>query len=186
MATETTTKLTYEDYLLIPDDGLQHEIIDGEHYLNPAPNMRHQLIVSNVNFALSAFVRSGRFGRVLTSPSDVVLSEIDVLQPDVLFISNERFARITATNVQGAPDLVVEVLSESRRRKDEIEKKHRYEFFGVLEYWVVDPELDSVKIYRRAGDKFAPAEIVSMETGGEITTPLLPGFTLPIADVFAE
>lgn len=186
VAMETTTKLTYEDYLLIPEDGLQHEIIDGEHFVNPAPNTKHQTIVGNVFASLWLFLRTHRLGRVFVAPYDVLLSEIDVLQPDVVFISNERLGRITAANLHGAPDLAVEVLSESRRRIDEITKKKRYELFGVLEYWIVDPELESVKIYRRDGDHFAPAAIVDTETGGEITTPLLPGFTLPVADVFAE
>lgn len=117
---------------------------------------------------------------------DVKLAASDVVEPDVSYLSNERARLKTSKNIAGAPDLVVEVLSESNRRHDEIDKRKRYELHGVLEYWIVDPELDSVKIYRRAGDKFAAAEIISMETGGEITTPLLPGFTLPIADVFAE
>lgn len=186
MTTETATKLTYEDYLLVSEDGRRHEIIDGEHFVSPGPNSRHQIVAMNIIFALASFVRPRKLGRVLAPRYDVVLSDVDVVEPDAIFISNARMHLMTKANLRGAPDLAVEVLSESNRRNDEILKKKRYELFGVAEYWIADPELDSVKIYRRAGDAFAPAEIVSTETGGTITTPLLPGFELPIADVFAE
>lgn len=186
MTTGTATKLTYEDYLLISEDGRRHEIIDGEHFVNPSPNTRHQTVVMNIVRALDGFVHPRRIGKVFGAPYDVVLSDVDIVEPDVLYISNARMHLITKANLRGAPDLVVEVLSESNRRNDEILKKKRYELFGVAEYWIADPELESVKIYRRSGDLFAPAEIISTETGGTITTALLPGFELPIGDVFAD
>lgn len=186
MATGTTTKMTYEDYLLIPEDGLRHEIIDGEHVVSPSPSTRHQQIIMNFVRALDGFVYPRRLGKVFAAPLDVVLSGIDVVQPDVLFIGNARLHQMTRPNIQGAPELAIEVLSESNRRNDEILKKKRYELFGVEEYWIADPELESVKIYRRAGERFAAAEIISTETGGTIATPLLPGFELPIESVFEE
>jgi Uma2 family endonuclease len=186
MATQTVTKLTYDDYLLIPDDGLRHEIIDGEHFVNPSPNTKHQQVLGNIVRALDGFVHPRRIGRVFFAPYDVILSDSDVVEPDALYISNARMHLITKANLRGAPDLAVEVLSEWNRRNDEILKKKRYELFGVEEYWIADPELESVKIYRRTGGAFAPAEIISTETGGTITTALLPGFELPIANVFAD
>jgi len=186
MTTATTTKLTYADYVRIPEDGRRHEIIDGEHYVSPGANSKHQIVSFNFVLALGAFVKQHRLGRVFHPRYDVLLSAIDIVEPDVLFVSNARLHMVAEKNFQGAPDLVVEVLSESNRRNDEILKKKRYEHFGVNEYWIADPELETVEIYRRAGDAFAPAEIIGTEDGGTITTPLLPGFELPIADVFAD
>ena len=178
-------KLTYEDYLAIPDDGRRHEIIDGEHYVSPGANTKHQDVAGNLYTFLRNFARSRRLGRVFHAPYDVVLSQIDVVQPDVLFVSNARKHLITTNNLQGAPDLVIEILSENRRY-DEVVKKQLYERHGVAEYWIADPELDSIKIYRRSGEHFGAPEVISIETGGTLTTPLLPGFSLPIEDVFAE
>lgn len=179
------TKLTYEDYLLIPEDGRRHEIIDGEHYVNPAPNTKHQTVLINLATALHRFVKSRRLGRVFVAPIDTLFSDVNVVQPDIVFMSNARLHRVTHANLQGAPDLVIEILS-TNRRYDEVVKKQLYERNDVLEYWIADPDLDSLKVYRRQGDAFAPAEIVSAETGGTLTTPLLPGFTLDIHDVFAD
>ena len=113
-----------------------------------------------------------------------MLSETDVVQPDLLFVTADRLERITEPNVQGAPDLVVEVLSPTTRRTDEVVKRKRYQLFGVREYWVVDPELDTVKVYRLGSTGFDPAVELSAESGDVLTTPLLPGLAIPLAKVF--
>ena len=179
MAPQTSTKLTYEDYLLLPDDGRRHEIIDGEHYVSPSPNTEHQRIIKRLVEALLPLEKRG-LGEVFFAPFDVVLSMFDIVQPDVLFITASRADILTKKNVQGAPDLVVEVLSESNRAYD-LQVKHKtYERLGVDEYWIVDPEDRSVKVFRRAGARFAVAAI-----GDTLTSPLLPGFALPLRDLFA-
>jgi Uma2 family endonuclease len=179
-------KLTYEDYCLLPDDGKRYEIIDGELYVNAAPNLRHQRVVVNLILSLGFFVRERKLGEVYVAPTDVVLSNIDVVQPDVLFMTKENADRLTRANVQGAPDLAIEVLSASNRRYDEVTKRKRYEAFGVAEYWIVDPELELVKVFRRgANGKFARAVEITVEAGGTLTSPLLPGLSLPIEEVFA-
>ncbi|PYQ28323.1 MAG: hypothetical protein DMF56_16050 [Acidobacteria bacterium] len=178
---ETSHKLTYEDYLNFPDDGNRYEIIDGELYLNPSPNMKHQLVLMNILRALDRYVRKNRCGEIFFAPFDVVLSKHNVVQPDVLYISNERMEIITAANVQGAPDMAIEVLSDGTRKKDETKKRRAYERFGVSEYWMIDPlEEDSVRIFRFKGKKYERRIV-----GGKITSPLLPGFSLPLRDVFA-
>ena len=186
MTVQTSTKWTYEDYALLPEDGRRHEIVDGEHYVNPAPNTKHQRVVLRLAIELSSFVRAHRLGEVFISPIDVVLSDNDIVQPDVVFVSKDRKSLLTAANIQGGPDLVVEVLSESNRRYDEIIKRKRYETFGVAEYWIVDPELEIVKIHRRATGAFERVAEIDCETGGAITTPLLPGFSLDVRDVFTS
>lgn len=176
---------TYENYALLPEDGKRHEIIDGEHYVTPAPTVRHQRIVRQLILSLAAGAAAQRTGEVLSAPCDVLLTETDIVQPDVLFISGNRSHIVTEENVQGAPDLVVEVLSESTRKRDERLKRDLYERFGVREYWVVDPDLETVKIYRQAEDSgFGPSKILEHDKGALLETPLLPGLELPLATLF--
>ncbi|MFP5247208.1 MAG: Uma2 family endonuclease [Thermoanaerobaculia bacterium] len=178
MAT-TSTKLTYEDFLLFPDDGRRHEIIDGEHYVNPSPNTKHQIVSARLFYGLYHHVEHHRLGIVFAAPYDVVLSNFDVVEPDLLFISNARRHIITDANVQGAPDLLVEILSPSNRKYDEVVKFKRYDALGVGEYWIVDPEEENVRVYRRDAGGLARVEI-----DDTITTPLLPDFVLRLRDLF--
>ncbi|MFL6246269.1 MAG: Uma2 family endonuclease [Thermoanaerobaculia bacterium] len=173
------TKLTYEDFCLFPDDGRRHEIIDGEHYLQKSPNTQHQRISANIVYAIHGYAETRGLGEVFFARLDVVLSEFDVLEPDIFYVSDARKHIITEANIQGAPDIVVEILSSSTRICDEIVKRKRYEVLGVPEYWIVDPELEVVKIYRRAG-----AQYNFVFASDTITTPLIPGFSLPLRDVF--
>src|ERR1051325_10062309 len=102
-------KLTYEDYLLIPEDGKRHEIIDGEHYVSAAPFIRHQRVVLRLAVQLDNFIRARNLGEVFIAPTDVILSPHDIVEPDLFFISNERSAIVEEKNVQGAPDLFIEI-----------------------------------------------------------------------------
>ena len=183
---ETATKLTYEDYLLFPDDGLRHEILDGEHFVSPSPNLRHQIVIMNLFRALDTFVRGSRIGRLFFAPVDVLLSRHDVVVPDLLFVRSERFDLFTAANVQGSPDLLVEVLSPSGRKRDEVIKRDRYERTGVAEYWLVDPEVETVKVFRLEGGRYGRPQLLSLRDGDSLTTPLLPSLEVPLADVFAD
>lgn len=176
------TRLTYEDFLGFPDDGRRHELIDGDHYVSPAPKTKHQLIVTNLVWQLRSYLAEQPIGRVLVAPTDIVLSDWDVVEPDVLFVASDRLEIITEDNLTAAPDLVVEVLSESTRRRDEITKRHLYERFGVREYWLVDPETNTVRIFRRNNHKLELE--LSVEEGGEITSPLLPGLAISVHHIF--
>ena len=179
-------KLTYDDFVLFPDDGLRHELIDGEHYVTPSPNDKHQTILANLHLLIGPWLRLHPIGKLWLAPFDVVFSRFDVVEPDLLYISNERRAQIaTDANVQGAPELVVEIGSPSTRRRDETIKRALYERAGVSEYWVVDTRLDVVRVYRRLNaERFAGPEELSLEAGDVLTTPLLPGLCLPLAEIF--
>ena len=179
-------KLTYEDYERFPVDGKRHELIDGDHHVTPAPSRKHQYVSGWLQARLFSFVGERRLGHVYSAPFDVVLSEADVVQPDLLFVSNERKPRLTERNLQGAPDLVIEISSESTRRTDETTKRKLYERFGVREYWVVDPVLETVRVYRRAAGGFASAVELSAEAADRLESPLLAGLELPLAEIFAE
>jgi Uma2 family endonuclease len=177
-------KLTYEDYVLIPEDLLRHEILDGEHYVTPAPGRDHQGAAMNLCLKIAVFVRKHRLGNVFFAPFDVLLSPHDIAQPDLLYISNERAAILTEANAQGAPDLVIEILSKSTRRRDETLKRDRYERFGVLEYWLADPVRQTVRIYRSSGESFGAPEDLSAAAGDVLTTPLLQGFEMRVSEIF--
>jgi Uma2 family endonuclease len=178
-------RLTYEDFLLFPDDGMRHEIIDGEHYVTPSPNGIHQTIVGNLHFALREYLRAHPMGQVFFAPFDVIMSQFDVVEPDLLYISNERRrGLLTRQHVRGAPDLVVEVGSPGTRRRDETLKRRLYERAGVLEYWFVDPDPRLVRVYRRERDRFTPTMELSQELAGSLRSPLFPNLELPLTTVF--
>ena len=183
---ERPGKWTYDDLAVLPDDGKRHEIIDGEHYVTASPIMKHQAVLGQLYYLIRAYMADRPIGRALLSPLDVVFSPFDVVEPDLLFVSNERSEVLTRKNVQGAPDLAVEILSESNRRYDEITKRQLYDRFGVSEYWIVDPEIETVKAYRRTGGAFARVAELSNEAGDQLTTPLMPGLTIPLRSLFAE
>jgi len=177
-------KLTYQDYAQFPDDGRRHELIDGEHYVTPSPILRHQEISGRLEFALRSYVRERGTGHVFHAPLDVILSDYDVVEPDILYVSEER-AAILQDWVRGSPDLVVEILSPGTRKTDETVKRHLYDRAGVNEYWIVDPELELVKVHRRREDGTFPrvAEF-ARETRDVLATPLLPGFSLSLEELF--
>lgn len=187
MAPQTATRMTYDEFMALPEEeGKHYELIEGELVLNPAPNLRHQTIVGNLHAEFHRYLRKHRVGKVFVAPTDIVLSKENVLEPDIIVVLADRLDRLQKTNVKGAPNIAIEVLSEGSRRKDSITKRRLYEQFGVDEYWIADPETEMVRIYRRAGRAFDNAIELNTETGGTITSPLLPGFALDVKDVFAE
>lgn len=141
MATETTDrkKLTYEDYAQFPEDGCQHEIIDGEHFVNPAPSTYHQAVSRRLQFSLYAQIELTKRGVVIDAPYDVQLFKHDILQPDLVVVLKEQQHIITLSRIEGTPDLVVEILSQSTASRDRRLKRDTYQRAGVREYWIVDP-----------------------------------------------
>lgn len=153
--------------------------------MTPSPNQSHQTIVGNLYALIWIYVDSHGGGRAFVAPFDVVFSHFDVVEPDILFVSQERAGQIlTAKNVQGAPDLVVEVGSPGTRRRDERLKQQLYERFGVSDYWVIDPELESIKVYRAVEGRYVRRHELTLENDDVLTTPLLPGLELPLARIF--
>jgi Uma2 family endonuclease len=179
-------KLTIDDYQSFPNDGKRHEIIDGEHYVTPAPNLRHQAISRNLTILIGSFLRDHPLGRLFAAPCDVYLSRFDVVEPDLLFVSSTKNALFAPNGIQGAPDLVIEILSPGTRRTDERTKRDRYARFGVLEYWIVDPELETIKVQRLIADGYGSPREFALERGERVSSPLFPGLELALDQVFSD
>jgi Uma2 family endonuclease len=184
MAPHDSPKLTYEDYVRIPEDGKRHEIIDGVHYVSGTPYLRHQRVLRRLLYRIGVFVEDHRLGEIFFAPTDVVLSPHDIIQPDLLFVSNERSSILTEANIQGAPDLLIEILGERNRRLDEVIKRRAYERFGVREYWIFDPRWKTAQVWERTGENFRRKSRLSAAAGDVLTTPLLQGLEIPLAEIF--
>jgi Uma2 family endonuclease len=180
------TRLTVDDYMRFPDDGKRHEIIDGVHYVTPSPNLRHQAISGRLFLAIGNFLADHpELGRVFYAPLDVIFSFHDVVEPDLLIVAADQFEIMIEKNVHGAPAIVIEILSPGTRRVDEGVKRQLFERGGVREYWLVDPKRDAVKVFQRSADGAFPL-LAELRHGAMLTTPVLPGLTIPLADLFGE
>lgn len=180
-----SVRLTYEDYRDLPDDGKRYELIDGDLNVTPAPATKHQVVVIQLVRSLGDWVLEQKLGVVFTAPFDVVLSTEDVVQPDLVYVANENRARVKPDRLEGPPDLVVEVLSEHHRRRDEVIKLHLYERHDVGEYWIVDPDLETVKVLELTGGGYRRTAELSAEAGDVLSSARIPGFDVEVARLFS-
>jgi Uma2 family endonuclease len=177
----SSLKYTHADLLAMPDDGKRREIIDGELYVTPSSVTEHQRILGNLAFAFWKFLEAHPLGDLLIAPLDIVLSEHDVLEPDLLFVLNEH-KEFPQDWVRGAPDLVVEVLSPGTEARDCGPKSKAYARYGVGEYWIVDPAAGAIEVYRLTPQGYQlAAKRAADET---VETPLLPAFSLAVGSIF--
>lgn len=183
MATKNPkVRYTYADYCQLPDDR-RYELIDGEFYeMAPAPSSVHQRTVLKLARLLADWVEQQGLGEVFIAPFDVLFSLWDTLQPDILFVAAGRQSIITPRACEGAPDLVVEVLSPSTSRRDLVLKRERYARFGVREYWLVDPAARSIELLTLQDGVFLSRGIYT----GAMTpaSAVLPGFVFRVDAIF--
>lgn len=174
--------LTADDLATFPDDGNRYEIIGGVLYVSPSPTYRHQRVSLKLASALDAYATRTDSGMVVAAPMDVHLSPHDVVQPDVLMVGKDRLGIVQERGIAGAPDLVVEILSPSTMTTDFIRKAGLYAQYGVREYWIVDPEGETVVVQTLEGDRY----VYVNEFGKDdtLTSPLLPGLALDLSHVF--
>ena len=180
-------RLTVEDFMLFPDDGKRHEIIDGVHYVTPSPIRRHQQLSGRLHLSLGEHLRAHLSqGEVYYAPFDVICSTWDVVEPDLLLVAGDQLEILTEKNVVGAPALVVEILSPGTRKRDVHLKRQLFERIGVREYWIVDPDRSLVRVFRRndSGLFSGAAELLASEHA-MLTTPLLPAWSLAMDQLFA-
>lgn len=174
---------TYEDLFSLPDDGRRYEIIEGELYEMPAPSWDHAVTVMNLILLLAPVVQA-LGGQVLTAPLDVLFEGADPVQPDIVVLLPESAAIGAGRGVEGAPDLLVEVLSPANRGHDLLTKRALYAGAGVREYWIVDPTNRTAEILTLDRDAFHTIQVAS--GADAILSPLLGGMTLPLPTVFAR
>lgn len=176
---------TYEDWLRLPDDGFRYEVLNGVLYMTPPPAIRHQSVSHNLELAIGSFVKERRRGVVLSAPCGVCLPGQPVpVQPDILFVRAERRDIIGEEYVEGAPDLVVEVLSPSNWLYDRTEKFRVYQEAGVPEYWIVDYRARTVEVFVLEEGTYA---LLGKSGVGEVAhSKVLQGFEVAVDEVFAE
>lgn len=175
-------KFTYAEYLTLPE-GSRQQLIEGDLVMGPAPTRRHQTVVKRLFRALDGFVNSRKVGEVYFSPLDVILSDEDVTQPDIVYISKGRARLLAPEGVRGGPDLCVEVLSERTEALDRGAKRILYARHGVTEYWIVDPVANTLEVYRLQEDPHASAR--RLGASDTLSSELFPGLQAPLAGVFA-
>ena len=176
-------KLTYADYVGFPDDLQRHEIIDGDHYVTPSPLSYHQLVSGDLFGSLYRQIREAGLGKVISAPMDVLLSRVDIVQPDIVVILESNASIITEKNIQGAPDLVVEILSPSTSARDRTLKKALYERVGVRKYWIVDLEKKRIEQFvLNAEGKYDSAG--EHEHEDEISARFVSGVTIDLTKVW--
>jgi len=178
-----TFPLTYDDYALLPQDRNRYEILDGELYMTPSPTLLHQYALVQLVLILMNYVNPRRLGQIFVAPLDVLLSEFNILQPDILFLHQTKVPAATAKNLQVVPDLVVEILSPTSIEQDRIHKKRIYARHGVPHYWIVDPDNRTFETYELAGSEYRLAG--SFAGDGTATSSLFPGLEIPLARLWA-
>ena len=179
-AKSTRKRWTYAEFARLPSEGsTRYEVIDGEVVVTPGPSTRHQRVVGRLFFLLFGFAETNALGEVFPSPYDVLFAEGDYLEPDLVFVRSDRSHLLSDRGVEGPPDLVVEVLSPSTATRDRGIKLERYRFYGVAEYWVVDPDERTIEVWDLAGGASEPAVHGEEETFR--WTPLGAGTTLEVA-----
>ena len=178
----TTPRLNY--LILLEEDEDRLELMDGELVRTPSPDMDHQEVAADLGTSLSMFVREHDLGRVYFASTDVMFSDADVAQPDLLYISKERQHIRTPANIQGAPDLIVEILSPSSARWDWGYKRELYARHGVREYWIVDPTNHLVTVMELQDGKLEIDQTVIADKTARSS--VLEGFEIDLAEIFED
>ena len=180
MTTGLERKLDYDDYAGIPPDRNRYEILEGELYVTPAPSPLHQRVSKRLQRMLEAYFETPGLGEVFNAPIDLILTRHDVVQPDLVVVTDP--AQVSPRGIEGVPTLVVEVLSPSTRGQERTVKARRYAALGIRHYWIVDPEARRLECYRAEGDAYA----LVLHADGDVSPahPDWPGLTLTLADLW--
>ena len=182
-AVVTENQWTYERYLRETAEGEYFAIIQGEKVVSPSPTSLHQAILINLSVLFQMWLYKSQIGKIRIAPFDVVFSPTEIVQPDLILALTEHLDRLTEKNFQGAPDLVIEILSPGSRRLDRVKKRALYARYHVPEYWIVSPGEKTVEVLRWQGDQYVEE---LFEEDDLVQSPLLPGFTCVTKDIFVE
>jgi len=174
--------LTYEDYCALPDDGRRYEVIEGELVVTPSPRRAHQRFSGNLFVTLHTHVRERNLGEVYAAPFDVILENTSIVVPDLLFVSRDRLSIVAERGVEGAPDMIVEILSSATARRDRVEKAQLYARHGVGHYWLADPVGRTFETFELTGGQYRL--VVSLSGAALFAPSLFPGLTIPLRDLW--
>ena len=179
--------LTIDDWEAMPHgDGNRYEIIEGELFVSCSPGLTHQIVSDNLVVLLRNFLKLNRIGTAVSTPG-LVLGEYSGVIPDLVYFSNESRERVrSGERLQGAPDIVIEILSKGAEntRRDRIVKLHLYSKHGVPEYWIIDCQRHAIEIYRLHGPSLELDTIFARDD--ELSTSSLPGFACAVSDIFED
>ncbi len=167
---EESSLLNYHDYFLLPDDGKQYQLIEGELFMTPPPGFSHQISVTRLTRIIDQYLNKNPIGVVICAPYAVVLSDIHVVEPDLVYVSNERRNLIKERGIFGSPDLVVEVLSKGNKKMDRTRKFKLYAQFKVPRCWIVDPMEKTMEMYELVKGEY---QLIAKKQGSEIVKPTL-------------
>jgi Uma2 family endonuclease len=175
-------RVSFSDLQHLPEDGPRYELYDGEAFVVPAPFPGHQRAVRELLLQFDRYAAI-HGGEVLGSPIDIVFSEFDVLQPDLVYFQGSRRQRIHAREaIRSAPDLVVEVISPGTEATDRGKKMRMFARYGVREYWLVDPDARTIDVYALAGEAYGLAQSASGSDTARST--VLEGFSVNVRAIF--
>ena len=182
MAREIHRLLDYDDFAAIPDDGRRHEILAGVEHVTPAPSLAHQWASKKLQRQLEDYFEARGLGRVFDAPVDVIFTRHDVVEPDLVVVTEERL--MSRRGIEGVPALVVEVLSRSTRAYDRVTKAERYAALGVPHFWLVDPDQRRLECHRlEAGTWRLVVEAVGVAT---VEHPDWPGLTIRLGELWPD
>lgn len=176
-------QFTYSDYKDFPEDGKRYEILEGRLLMVPSPFTPHQRVSFELSLQLGLHIKRKDMGVIFCAPYDVVLSEVTVVQPDIIYVSKENSKIITEENIKGVPDLVIEIVSKTSKKNDETTKKMIYAQSNIKEYWIVYPESKELKVYAEPEKGYFLWKSFSKED--LLSTPTFPDLNLTLNDIFA-
>jgi Uma2 family endonuclease len=182
METASSLPFTVREYLLLPDDGKQYQLIEGDFFVNPAPVPWHQTVSRRLQYELMTQLERPGIASVYNAPIDVILDDYNVLQPDLVILGAAKADLVTERAIEGVPDVVVEILSKSTSERDRYIKRRVYERFRVPEYWIVEPVHGSVHLLRHSGERYAERAV--LDRSGTVTCPDFPQVSVPLAPIF--
>ncbi|MBI2265541.1 MAG: Uma2 family endonuclease [Armatimonadetes bacterium] len=175
--------LTYEDYLSLPDDRNRYQILEGELAVAPSPSVRHQKVSRNLELVLFSHVKARHLGEILYAPVDIVLDDINIVVPDMVFVSKARESFIKDKKIAGSPDLIIEILSPSSLRYDRISKTQIYAKHGVEWYWIVDADHQTIEEYHLEDHAYKIAG--TYERDALFCPQIFPELQIPLSQVWA-
>jgi Uma2 family endonuclease len=175
--------LTYDDYCLLPNDRNRYEILDGELSVTPAPTTRHQTALGNLYRFLANHIVANQLGKLFIAPTDLILASTTVVQPDLIFVGNDRLNIVTERAIEGSPTLVIEILSPTTHRTDRVTKAQLYAKYQVPQYWLMDPDQQTLEAYELVIDRY---DLAASARDAEVFAPsLFSGLSIQLSNLWA-